>query len=513
MDRPRDDHGNFMRLTDAALEIRMREDLPFKPPVWYQLRRHQRAMVLLGAMHKRFAFFADTGTGKTYASIAIMRYLMETDDARRWLVLVPNLSNKYEWKKQFAKHSPKTRYEVLEGSTPDKWGQLAEKQSDVYIETYSGLMHLLCDIKEDKRKRKTGNRMVPNETRVRKLQDLMEGVVCDESTFAKENDGLPYRLCARLARTARAFFVLTGTPFGRDPLDVWSQMQLVDHGYTLGESLGLFRQAFFIGTDNYWGGREWTFDDTKADLLNEFLAHRSITVEADPADKPEYVPVRVKVDLPRDAETYYEQARDQIKRAQGDYYEMRNAFMRARQLSSGFVGYRKEENGEKAQYIFTEQPKLDALEDYVTNVIDPRYKFIVFHEFRVSGNAICNMLRSAGIGHRLLNGDTADHEAVSMDFEFDPDVRGLVLNNQAGGYGLNLQIAKYGLYYEAPLSAIIRRQTEARFHRQFSPHRRVYGVDFITRGTADETILSYHAEGKRLWRSILKIGEHEEVAA
>jgi len=48
MDRDRDDHSRFTRLTEAALDIRMREDLECKPPTWYQLRRKQRAMVLLG---------------------------------------------------------------------------------------------------------------------------------------------------------------------------------------------------------------------------------------------------------------------------------------------------------------------------------------------------------------------------------------------------------------------------------------------------------------------------------
>lgn len=508
LDRERDDHSRFMRLSDAALDIRMREDLEVKPPTWYQLTRKQRAMVLLGAMHKRFAFFADTGTGKTYAAISIMQYLMKTDEARTWLVLVPNLSNKYEWKEQFEKHAPRMRYEVLEDETSSKWEQLENRQSDIYIETYAGLMHLLCKKREDGRKGKAGkNRMQPNETRVSKLQKLIEGVVCDESTFAKEHDALPYRLCARLSRTARAFFVMTGTPFGRDPLDLWSQMMLVDQGESLGETLGLFRQSFFIGTDDYWGGRKWTFDKDKSNLLYEFLAHRSITVEADLEDKPEVSRARRYVDLPKDAVEYYEQAKVQIKASKGDYREMKNAFLRARQISSGFVGYRDDETGDKAQFVFAEQPKLRRLEDFILGNIDPKHKFIVFHEFKVSGRLISAMLTMRGINHRILNGETKDHEGVKRDFNSDPNVQGLLLNNSAGGYGLNLQIAKYGIYYEAPVSAIIRRQTEARFYRQFSKHAWVYIVDLVTRGTADETILGYHAEGKALWRSILNIGE------
>lgn len=477
------------------------------PPIWDDLRRPQKAMVLLGALYRRFAFFADTGTGKSYASIAIMRYLMKSDECRTFMVLVPNLSNKTEWAAQFKKHDPTMRYEVLDGSTEDKWAQLEEKQSDCYIETYAGLMHLLCKIKGDDRKGKTNKlRMVPNDARVNKLRKLIEGFILDESTFAKEMESLPFRLCNRLSETARAFFVLTGTPFGRDPLDLWAQMFLVDRGESLGQTLGLFRQSFFIGTDNYWGGRTWEFDKDRADLVYEFLAHRSVTVEADPNDKPVDDRVRRWADLPKDAEEYYEQAKAQIKASRGSYHEMKNAFLRARQISSGFVGYRDDETGEKASYIFAEQPKLRRLEDFILETVDPRYKFIVFHEFRVSGKMISDMLKKHGIGHRILNGDTNDHEGVRDDFDNDPDTQGLLLNNSAGGFGLNLQRARYGLYYEAPVSAIIRKQTEARFWRQYSKHDRVVIADFITRGTADETILGYHAEGKALFKSILKTG-------
>jgi hypothetical protein len=69
-----------------------------------------------------------------------------------------------------------------------------------------------------------------------------------------------------------------------------------------------------------------------------------------------------------------------------------------------------------------------------------------------------------------------------------------------------LQIAKYGIYYESPVGAIMRKQTEKRLDRQYSIHDRIMLIDLIVRGTVDQSILDFHAEGRSLWKAILNTG-------
>jgi SNF2 family DNA or RNA helicase len=69
--------------------------------------------------------------------------------------------------------------------------------------------------------------------------------------------------------------------------------------------------------------------------------------------------------------------------------------------------------------------------------------------------------------------------------------------------GLNLQIAQYGHVYESPVSLITRKQAERRFHRQESRHDRVFLYDYIVDDTVDELILSYHQQGRDLFRAIV----------
>lgn len=513
--RPRDSFDHYLDFPEWKLDDMM-ERLPTRPPIWFDLTRKQKALFLIGAKLKRFAFFADTGEGKTFLSIALMRYFQKRDVSRCNLVLVPNLSNKWEWATEgFDKHAPSVKYVVLDGSSEQKWQQFNENpDAEVFIETYGGLMHMLCDTKADERKgkRKNANRLEPNETKVKRMRKRIEGVFADESTFAKSRDALPFRLTQRFARLCNIAFVLSATPFGRDPLDIWAQCFLVDQGYALGETLGLFRQTFYTPKKRFWGdGVDWQFNRKLDGMLNEFLKDTSIVVEADPADLPELVPNKLYCTLGADAVSFYESVKEQMRKSiGGDFKEMENAFLRARQISSGFIGYKDGASGDKASYVFEQQPKLDLLRKYLEREWDDRHKLIVFHEFNFSGEQLAKLMEELGIGYVLGNGKTKDTDVplIKKAFKEDRRTQAMLLSNSWGGYGLNLQIAKYGIYYEAPVSPIIRRQTQRRFERQHSPHSRVHCVDLIMRGTADETILGYHAEGKALWRSILDMGKH-----
>jgi SNF2 family DNA or RNA helicase len=508
--RPRQSFDRYLTMTPEELEER-KAKLPAKPPAWAKLTKRQRALFLIGAKLKRFAFFADTGEGKTFLSIALMQYFQATDAAQCFLVLVPNLSNKWEWATEgFDKHAPDVSYQVLDGSSEDKWKQFEAAEADVYIETYGGLMRMLTDVKDDTRRaaKKGKQRLVPNKAKVDRMLKRVEGLFVDESTFSKNRDALPFRLAQRFAKQCEVVFALTATPFGRDPIDLWAQMFLVDQGYTLGETMALFRQTFYTSKRNFWGGVDWKFNREMEDKLHAFLKDSSVVLEAHPDSLPELVQERRYATLGSDAVTFYERIKETMRASLGDHKAMESAFIRARQISSGFLGYKEDETGDRAEYVFDKNPKMDALEEYLNAHWDGENKFIVFHEFNFSGELLSKLMKRLRIPFVLANGKTKDVEVPKLKKEFktNPKVKAMLLSNSWGGYGLNLQVAKYGLYYEAPISPIINRQTQRRYERQHSPHSEVYRVDFITRGTADETILGYHAEGKALWKSVLEIG-------
>jgi SNF2 family DNA or RNA helicase len=502
-ERPHRDYSRWKDLTEREL-ITRRDKLEVRPPVWNALRLDQRVCLTIGARKKRFAYFNETGTGKTFLSIALMRYFKKTGDTKTNLVLVPNKINKYEWLEEgFGKHAPNMKCVVLQGSTINKWKLIAENpDADAFVETYMGFVRMCCDLKKVWRRRKG------NKTKIKKLMKLFEGVYLDESTYVKNKAKLPWRLCNQLSKSAEVFFILTATPFGRDVDDVWPQVFLVDRGETLGETLGLFRSAYFTQKENYWGGFDYALDAKGKKAISHRLDNISIAYPADQTTMPHLTRVPKYAVLPEDADAYFERAKHAMESAKGNYQEMKNAFLRMRQISSGFVGFKDDETGEKAKFTFDTNPKLELLESLVTT-FKPEHKFIVFHDFQYSSKIICEMLKELEIGHVAIHGKTKHSDEMRNRFKNDPDCQGLVLSNSAGGYGLNLQFAKYGIYYESPVGAILRKQTEKRFDRQYSLHRNVILYDLIVRGTVDQSILNFHAEGRSLWKAILNTGpEH-----
>lgn len=505
LNRPRDDFRSWKDLSPTALE-RKKDRLVVTPPIWRVLSEHQKVCLLIAAKTRRFMFFLDTGCGKTLLSIAIARYMRKAKVARRFLVLVPNKGNVSEWMDQRNEWSPQTSITTLVGSSKQKWKTLEDSNSLLTVATFDGLARMIC-VRVANKKKRGRVKLKPDKKLVARLIARFDGLVMDESTEAQSHLSLPFRLCRKLSQKAQVVIGLTATPFGRDPTPLWPQMKLVDGGESLGETLGLFREAFFSKTKSRWGrGFDYTFQKAKSAQINRLLAHRSIRYDVDQADLPKVLEIRKRVYLSDDADAYAAKARSAIIDARGNYRETKNAFMRMRQISSGFLGYHDDDLGKRAQFIFSENPKLDKLEELVRRLAR-RDKIVVFHEFQLSGRLIVERLRAMGFADHefaVLNGKTKDPDKQKSRFKFDERCRVFVVNNESGAYGLNLQVARAIIYYEAPLRIIIRKQTRRRVERQHSKHKTVLVIDLVTVGTFDEKILDNHLEGRALFSAIIE---------
>ena len=504
LNRPRDDWAIYKRLPDRRLDALARR-YQISPALWAKLKRHQKIMMLIGLREPRFAFFADTGTGKTRTVLALAEYFADpalgASGIKRTLVLVPRRTNKDEWLDEIAKHAPQLTRCALPSNIKQKWWAVEEGDERIVVETYSGLLTMVCRTVPSRHGK---SRFVPDKKLVKQLCDTFDGLVLDESQAVKTKGKLPYRIARKLAQSAKMVFALSATPHGRNVEDLWAQLHLLDGGATLGETLGLFRAVFCREKTNLWGFTSYEFMRSKEKLLHEILANRSIRFPADQAELPQLVKIEKRISLPDEAQAYYERAK-QTMLAGRNIREIKGGFLRMRQISSGFVGFMDEDTGQRAEVEFADQPKLDMLMSVVES-IDPRYKIIIFHEFVWSGLRIMKELEREQVKAVHLYGGTTKVQAVRQQFNTDPATRVLVLQNSFG-QGLNLQAARYGIFFESPVSPDVRYQCVRRFERQHSQHGTVFSYDLITRGTYDELIQTYLRQGKDLLASILD-GEH-----
>lgn len=503
--REHDDHAWLKKIPVSELDDQLkslgfravRRDKP--------LDRHQKVMILLGIAYPRFAFWAAMGSGKTRVILELLNYFWSLGKFSRGLILLPSESGVFSWVDQIEEWKIDIPFLALgNGGTDEKREAIEDFDEGLILATYHGLMWLFS-----KRHKKEARR-INNIYRAKKFGSTLDALIPDESTKLGNQDSLIYRICRAIIRADRGprfVWPLAGRPFGRDPTMMWSQQYLVDEGESLGDTLGIFRAAFFTEKKGWFKMYDYTFKEELRPKLTECIGHRSISYSVGEClILPKKIPMKRYVTLPKATRAYYDAAVQALWQARGDRKKIENAFLRMRQLSSGFLGYRDDETGDKAKLFFPSNPKLDLLIELATEVPEDR-KFVVFHDFTPSGQMICKAMKKAKVKVEWLWGGTKNTQQILRDFNRDPSLQGLVVNSRLGSMVLNLQIANYVFYFESPVGAIDRDQSEARVWRkgQTLP---CFLYDLICKGTADQKILDFHSEGTGLLKALLR---HPEI--
>lgn len=504
LEEPKDDHDWIKSVPveelDAALAL-----LDPPPQFVTPMRKHSKACFLLGVTYREFFYKLCMGAGKTSLSLELVNYFITNGMAKRFIVTAPTEEVVKGWRDEIEKWGFPIPFVLLLGSSEEKWDKLAGLDQGICAVTYQGLATMVSEIVREKKGKK--GVMKPTPKKVKALKQKVNGLIIDESTFVGNHDSLYYRTCNAISKEVDFRYALAGRAFGRDPTMLWSQHFLVDRGETYGPTLGLFREVFFNKKKNPFGGAysfDYTFDKRLDEDFLRIGKHRSIYYGPDDADLdlPPAIPLRRYVSIPRSTEAYLEKLQQELKDARGDYSRTELAFCRLRQLSSGFLGFKDDETGEKASIEFEENPKLDLLLSLIDEM-PQESKGLIIHEFTWSGRKICEALKKAGHKCGWVWSGTKDYDDIKRKFDKDPDFRFLVVNHKKGGYGLNLQAANYTFYYESPVSPIDRDQTDKRTHRPGQLSSRVFLYDLITRGTMDERILDFHSEGDGLFAALV----------
>lgn len=515
---PRDDHRWLKDVSHAELD-RLLARLDPAPKYWEGLGFHQKVALYLGITYGSMAFWYDMGTGKTLASLELLQYWWDTQQLRRALIFVISDKAFPTWERQIAQYKISVPYVSLDaGASERKWELLERFGDGIVLVTYPGAVAMASSRVKIKGK----GRFQLNPKLVKRLLHRVDGLVLDESTRCGSTRSLTYELCRRASQASLYRYALAGMPFGRDPTPLWAQMNLVDHGASLGETLGLFRTAFFTESDNYWGGpysKTYTFKPRLQGKLSRMVQHRSITYTADECiDLPPIRRVVEEFSLPEDTRAYYKKVLEELVEAKGSLRAIENVFLRMRQLSSGYLGVKDDETGERAEIEFDQNPKLGLLTDLVLSLPEGR-KALVFYQYTYSGRRIVKALTDAferGLGADkpvaakerdkvvwLWSGTKNPRQALAQ-FMDDPKTRVAVINNQVGAYSLDgLQVANYEFHYETAVSVIDRTQAERRIVRNGQKHKTCFIYDLVARGTADQRVLEFHKEGKDLFAALM----------
>ncbi len=504
LNRKLDNFDWIKELDDTELDKLLSKLTP--PPVFHTKPfKHQKAVFYIAIYyHNYFMNFLDLGLGKTKSVLDVLNYRKMTGQPHQALVLVPNVANISEWVDQVSIHAPNLKCTPLVGTRDDRIEAIRNsKDSDLLIINYAGVLSLVTQrTKVEGRKSK---KLVVNPLLIKRLKTYFNVIILDESTACKSVRSLTYQICRDLSKGCEARYALTGTPFGRDAQDLWSQFYVVDRGETLGWSYSLFREVFFTKKFNYWGGCDYKLRQGIKPKLYKTLKHRSIFYsENECPDLPEKVYITKKLKWTDEGWDYYTKTLTQVKNINNKTHQtLKPHFVRLRQMASGFVGFMNEITGEKTEIVFKENPKLDALFEIIDEMPSTS-KMIIFHEFIRTGLKISEELKKRKLMYRDLWSGTKDQEESRATFINDPDCRFFVVNHASGSFGLNLQVANYVVFVESPVSSIRRRQAEKRCHRTGQLASRVFYYDLLMENSVDEKIRIYLKQGKDLFKALIE---------
>ena len=458
---------------------------------------HQLQALYLCLRNSRFGVFLSMGTGKTKIAIDLVTYLQDFRGAGQALIVCFNDASVYGWQEEVLVHSDVIEAQPCVGDQSQKREAL-HTGADVHLMTYSGLFSFCTDLVQVGRKGKRKRKPVPE-----LLQELerFDIVVFDEVHKLMHTGSGVSQVCRHIADSCRWVYGMTGTPTGRDPGALFSEMLVIDQGESFGEHEAVFNSVFYNTTWVQGRGRKGfpkrVVDKRMAPDLRRMMQHRSISYELEECfEVPGTVRQIVRVPMPKEMRTYMKDFIVAAAQAQEEG-QIKNVFVRYRQLLGGTLVLDLNEDTDKLEVPLRESPKVDQLLELLQQATS---KVVVFYEYNCTGALAEAALKAAKMKYFRLWGGSKNVDQGISSFREGP-VKVLLCQWRSGGTALNLQVSDTVIFLESPCSYIERQQCEARIRPHLQTRSFIY--DLVLAKTLDEKILAYHEEGADLFRAVV----------
>jgi SNF2-related domain/Helicase conserved C-terminal domain/SWIM zinc finger len=420
----------------------------------------------------------DMGLGKTVQTLAAIEILVRERNIGRVLVVAPS-SVKYQWATEIRKFASRA-VQVIDGGPEERQLQYLEPT-----------FYRLVNYEQVVRDRDAINAWKP------------DVVVLDEAQRIKNWESKTSREVKKLVSPYA--MVLTGTPLENRLEELYSIVQFVDerrfgpafqflHDHRVLDAEGNLKG--YRNLDAIRGKLEPIFlRRTRAEVLTQLPARTDNTVFVELADEQ-----------------------------RGPYEDQRSTLARLMQK-----GYLTDLDRKRilaclanmrmlcdSVFLFDKRtrvsPKLDELAVLLPELLeDDTHKVVIFSQWETMVQEAAGVLGKLDIGFALLHGGLSgkERQAALKKFEADPECRAF-LSTDAGGTGLNLQVADTVVNLELPWNPAVLEQRIARVHRM-GQSRPVRAVNLVTRGTIEERVLRTLERKQGLFAGLFD-GDEDEVA-
>ncbi len=419
---------------------------------------------ILFALFKKYAIIADEmGLGKTIQAIGAAMMKKQIFDFKKTLVVCP-ASIKEQWKIEIEKFSDEKALVVL--GTPDERAlQYQDKEHYFYIVNYETILR---------------DQVVINNAG-------FDFLILDEAQRAKNYET---KTAASLKRIeSKHTLIITGTPIENKLIDIFSIMSILD--------------PHFLGPLWEFSYQHCLFDPTRHNKINGYynLSNLNkklerILLRREKRNVLKQLPNLQQTDiivgfspLQADYHASYSKGLAQIIRKKFltpyDLQRMQLLLANMRMVCDSTYLIDSETN---------ESPKLDELKDMLLEKLDVQNKdckIIIFSEWIKVHKLIGKVLRDNDIGFVELNGSIPVKSRGELIRKFEDNKQYKVfLSTEAGGSGLNLQVADTLINFELPWNPAKKNQRIGRIDRLGQKSNKLTVFNFITRNSIEMQIAS-----------------------
>ncbi len=430
----------------------------------------------------------DMGLGKTVQTLAAIELLARERNLQRALVVAP-ASVKYQWETEIRRFTRRP-VQVIEGSP---------------------------DVRKDQYARPTFYRLVNYEQVVRDREAINawkpDVVILDEAQRIKNWESKTSREVKKLR--SRYAMVLTGTPLENKLEELYSIVQFVDERRFGPAFQFLHEHRVFDEAGNLKGYRNLDtirerlapifLRRTRGQVLTQLPARTDNTVFVELADEQRVPYDEQRTALARLLQKNYLTDLDR-KRVLACVVSMRGVcdstflFDRQTRISPKLDEFAElipeltgatpvSERSAAGDTGLVPPPVVSEQDASKSASTDPPHKVVVFSQWETMVFEAAKVLDRIGVGYAVLHGGLPgkDRKEVLETFKTDPACR-VFLSTDAGGTGLNLQVADTVVNLELPWNPAVLEQRIARVHRM-GQSRPVRVINFVTRGTIEEKVL------------------------
>ena len=380
-----------------------------------------------------FAFFLDTGTGKTAVSIEIIKHY-----GLKTLVVCPLSIIEAAWLSDIQKFSSSQEglkaISLWASSKSKRLEKLAANRHQVYIINFEGLKILEKEL----------------------IGANFGLIIIDESSKMKDFKSQTSKCILRFANHIPKRYILSGSPAPNTPLEYWAQINFVDPTL-FPDNFYRFRNLYFFQSD-YMGYKYDITPENKRKLM-DIIKRKAIFYSKDEClDLPEKIYQERIIEMSKPQAVAYKQMKiDLMIKIQDKTISVTNQIakiMKLRQVTSGWIYH-------EVGPIKIADTKINELKDVLSEIGDKQV--IIWIQFHFEGHALMDIFKEKACS---LWGDLNHDQRERSISDFQTGKKQYLIANPAtAAHGLTFVNCQYAIYFSLSYSAELWKQSQDRIHR------------------------------------------------